>query len=208
MLPPGAHPALAVALTLRAVGGLTTAQIARAFLVPEATMAQRISRAKQTIRDSGVPFRLPAPAECAERLRIVLHVLYLISTRATPQRRRAISAATSPPRRSAWPGCCTRRCPSDGEVAGLLALMLLTDARRAARIDADGRPVPLADRTAPAGTAPRSPRARRSSTPPSRRGSVGEYQLLAAVAAIHDRRPAPRPPTGARSVPCTSSSSG
>ena len=75
---PALTPASAIALTLRAVGGLTTAEIAHAFLVPEATMAQRISRAKQTIKASGIPFRLPSPEERAQRLRAVLHVLYLI----------------------------------------------------------------------------------------------------------------------------------
>ena len=148
------HPALtpssAIALTLRAVGGLTTAEIASAFLVPEATMAQRISRAKQSIKASGVPFRLPTGAERAERLGAVLHVLYLIfnegyTSSAGPQLQRcelsreAIRLARA----------VHRLLPDDGEVAGLLALMLLTDARRAARTGPDGELIPLTkqDRT-------------------------------------------------------------
>src|SRR5271169_308091 len=136
------HPALtpssAITLTLRAVGGLTTAEIANAFLVPEATMAQRISRAKQTIKTSGVPFRLPSPQERAERLPAALHVLYLIfnegyasSIGAHLQRldlaREAIRLTRG----------AKALLLEDGEVAGLLALMLLTDARRAARTGSD-----------------------------------------------------------------------
>src|SRR5438552_1925316 len=148
------HPALtsssAIALTLRAVGGLTTAEIANAFLVPEATMAQRISRTKQNIRTSGVPFRLPAPVEHAERLPAVLHVLYLIfnegyasSIGAHLQRldlaREAIRLTRG----------AKALLPDDAEVTGLLALMLLTDARRHARTGPDAELIPLAkqDRT-------------------------------------------------------------
>jgi RNA polymerase sigma factor (sigma-70 family) len=142
------HPALtsssAIALTLRAVGGLTTAEIARAFLVPEATMAQRISRAKQNIKASNLPFSLPSPKERAERLPAVLHVLYLIfnegyasSVGAQLQRldlaREAIRLTRS----------AKALLPADTEVAGLLALMLLTDARRAARTAPDEGLVPL-----------------------------------------------------------------
>jgi predicted RNA polymerase sigma factor len=106
------HPVLSppsqLALTLRAVGGLSTAQIAAAFLVPEATMAQRIGRAKQRIRDAGARFVLPPPDERAGRLGVVLHVLYFVFTRATPPvPGRAYTGATSPPRRSGSPGCCT-----------------------------------------------------------------------------------------------------
>lgn len=123
------HPALstasAIALTLRAVGGLTTAEIARAFLVPESTMAQRISRAKQTIRESGVPFALPERSELQQRLRAVLHVLYLIFNEGYTELERA-DLSTEAIR-------LARLLPPDGEVKGLLALMLLTDARRPAR---------------------------------------------------------------------------
>ena len=148
------HPALtsssAIALTLRAVGGLTTAEIANAFLVPEATMAQRISRAKQSIKASGLPFRLPSPQERAERLPAVLHVLYLIfnegyasSVGAHLQRLDLAREAIRLTR-----GAKTL-LPEDAEVAGFLALMLLTDARRAARTGPDERidPADKQDRT-------------------------------------------------------------
>ena len=142
---PALTPASAIALTLRAVGGLTTAEIANAFLVDEATMAQRISRAKRRIRASGVPFGMPASAEQAARLRAVLHVLYLIfnegyasSTGAELQRIELADEAIRLTR------MVHRLLPEDGEVASLLALMLLIDARRPARTDADGELVPLA----------------------------------------------------------------
>ena len=187
------HPALSppsqVALTLRAVGGLTTAQIASAFLVPEATMAQRISRAKQRIKAAGVPFRLPPEPERAERLRVVLHVLYLIfnegytaSSGPGPAAR-----AISPTRRSGSPATLHRLLPDDGEVAGLLALMLLTDARRAARTGADGALVPLAEQDRDAvGRGSHRARASRSSRDTLARAPVGPYQLQAAIAAVHD----------------------
>jgi predicted RNA polymerase sigma factor len=126
------------------VGGLTTAEIARAFLVPEATIAQRISRAKQTIKISGIPFQLP-PSPSADRLRVVLHVLYLIQrglhgdVGAELQRGELTAQAIRLTRE------VRRLLPEDGEVAGLLALMLLTEARRAARATADGSLVPLAE---------------------------------------------------------------
>ena len=142
------HPALtpssAIALTLRAVGGLTTAEIASAFLVPEATMAQRISRAKSSIKASGVPFRMPTSQERAERLRVVLHVLYLIfnegyTSSAGPQLQRLeLSHEAIRLTRAVH-----NLLPDDTEVAGLLALMLLTDARRTARTGPDGELIPL-----------------------------------------------------------------
>src|SRR5215831_7916264 len=144
------HPALSppsqLALTLRAVGGLTTAQIAAAFLVPEATIAKRISRAKQHIRDAGARFELPAQPQRTHRLGVVLHVLYLIfnegyTTSSGPalQRTDLIAEAIRLTR------LLHRLLSDEAEAAGLLALMLLTDARRAARADPDGRIVPLAD---------------------------------------------------------------
>ncbi|MFY9927258.1 MAG: DUF6596 domain-containing protein, partial [Streptosporangiaceae bacterium] len=144
------HPDLSapsqIALTLRAVGGLTTAQIAAAFLVPEATMAQRISRAKQAIRDSGTPLAVPSgEAERAGRLRAVLHVLYLVfnegytATHSDQLTRPDLSAEAI--RLARW---LRRLLPGDGEVTGLLALMLLTEARRPARTTPDGELVPLA----------------------------------------------------------------
>ena len=142
------HPALsrasAIALTLRAVGGLTTAEIANAFLVPEATMAQRIRRAKQNIKESGIPFGLPTAEDRAERLRAVLHVLYLIfnegyASSSGPQLRRAdLSDEAIRLARIVYD-----RQPDDTEVAGLLALMLLTDARRTARTGPNGELIPL-----------------------------------------------------------------
>src|SRR5829696_6297391 len=142
------HPALtppsAIALTLRAVGGLTTAEIANAFLVPEATLAQRISRAKANIKSSKVPFSLPNESERAERLAVVLHVLYLIfnegyasSVGDTLQRTDLSNEAIRLTR------ALHALLPADGEVAGLLALVLLTDARRAARTGAHGEIIPL-----------------------------------------------------------------
>src|ERR1019366_1376781 len=143
---PSLTPASQVALTLRAVGGLATAEIARALLVPETTVAQRISRAKQRIRASGARFRLPPEAERSERLAAVLHVLYLVfnegstaSSGATLHRVDLIAEAIRITRQ------LHERLPDDGEVAGLLALMLLTDARRPARVAPDGALIPLAD---------------------------------------------------------------
>ncbi len=144
------HPALSVpsqlALTLRAVGGLTTAEIARAFLVPEATMAQRISRAKERIRSNGAHFDLPPEPERADRLRVVMHVLYLVfnegyTTSSGPALQRADLTAEA----TRLTRMLHQLTPGEGEVAGLLALMLLTDARRAARSTADGQLVPLAE---------------------------------------------------------------
>jgi RNA polymerase sigma factor (sigma-70 family) len=139
-------PGSAIPLTLRAVGGLTTAEIARAFLVPEATMAQRISRAKQRIKASDVPFRMPTPAEWAERLRSVLHVLYLIfnegytSSIGPALHRSELSGEAIRLARAVH-----RLLPDDAEVGGLLALMLLTDARRTARTGPGGELIPLAE---------------------------------------------------------------
>jgi RNA polymerase sigma factor (sigma-70 family) len=185
------HPALtrssAIALTLRAVGGLTTAEIAKAFLVPEATMAQRISRAKRHIKTSGVPFAMPTAQERAERLSAVLHVLYLIfnegyasSIGPTLQRTDLSSEAIRLTR------AVGHLLPADGEVAGLLALMLLTDARRPARTGPDGELIPLAeqDRTLWDHTAIAEGIALITET--LSKGSIGAYQLQAAIAAVHD----------------------
>jgi RNA polymerase sigma factor (sigma-70 family) len=188
------HPALtpssAIALTLRAVGGLTTAEIASAFLVPEATMAQRISRAKQGIQASGVPFRLPTDEERIRRLHTVLHVLYLIfnegyTTSAGPDLVRADLSREAIRLARAVHG----QLPDDGEVAGLLALMLLTDARRAARTGPGGELIPLArqDRALWDRRSIAEGVALISAALP--RGSVGPYQLQAAIAAVHDEAP-------------------
>jgi RNA polymerase sigma factor (sigma-70 family) len=185
------HPALssssAIALTLRAVGGLTTPEIANAFLVPEATMAQRITRAKQSIKASGVPFNMPDATERTERLRAVLHVLYLIfnegySSSMGPdlQRRDLANEAIRLTR------AVQRLLPHDGEVAGLLALMILTDARRLARTGPEGELIPLdkQDRTLWDQQAISEGVALISQT--LSRGSIGSYQLQAAIAAVHD----------------------
>jgi RNA polymerase sigma factor (sigma-70 family) len=189
------HPSLSepsqLALTLRAVGGLTTGEIARAFLVPEATMAQRISRAKASIKSAGLRFDLPPEAERTERLRVVLHVLYLVfnegyaaSSGPVVQRADLTLEAIRLTR-------LLHRLVPAAEVAGLLALMLLTDARRAARTQPNGSLVPLDEQdrslwnraqitegialvTRTLGTAP-----------------MGPYQLQAAIAAVHDEASTP-----------------
>jgi RNA polymerase sigma factor (sigma-70 family) len=184
------HPALTppsqIALTLRAVGGLTTAQIASAFLVPEATMAQRISRAKQRIKTAGSGFQPLEPPERAERIGAVLHVLYLIfnegytATSGADLRRGELTGEAIRLAREVF-----RLLPDDGEVAGLLALMLLTDARSRSRTGPDGGLVPLAEQD-------RSRWDRRSIqegvsliTAALARSPLGPYQLQAAIAALH-----------------------
>jgi len=187
---PALSPAAQIALTLRAVGGLTTAEIARAFLVPEATMTRRISRAKQRIRDSGLPFRLPPGPERAERLGAVLHALYLIfnegyASTAGPDLHRADLAAEA----IRLTRLLHRLLPGDSEVTGLLALMLLTDARRPARTGPDGALVPMAeqDRGRWVAAAIAEGVALVSAALP--RGPTGPYQIQAAIAALHDEAP-------------------
>jgi RNA polymerase sigma factor (sigma-70 family) len=184
---PALTPASAIPLTLRALGGLTTAEIARAFLVPEATMAQRISRAKARIKSSGVPFVPPTADEWGERLRSVLHVLYLLFTEGYAASTGALVA------RSELSGEAIRLTrmvhawlPDDPEVAGLLALMLLNEARRPARTGQDGGLVPLAeqDRSQWDQALIAEGVALVSAALP--KGKVGEYQLWAAIAAVHD----------------------
>ena len=184
---PALTPASAIALTLRAVGGLTTAEIAKSFLVPESTIGQRISRAKQSIKSSGIGFHMPDADERAQRLGSVLHVLYLVfnegytTSAGTALHRTDLSNEAIRLTRAVH-----SLLPDSGDVAGLLALMLLTDARRAARTGPSGELIPLdeqdrtrwdrqaiADGVALAGAA-------------LSRGAVGEYQLLAAIAAVHD----------------------
>lgn len=183
------HPSLTapsqVALTLRAVGGLTTVEIAHAFLVPEATMAQRISRAKQRIKTSGARFTMPATPD-PERLRAVLHVLYLIfnegytSSSGPHLQRTDLTQEAIRITRTVH-----RLLPHDGEAAGLLALMLLIDARRGARTNPDGCLVPLAEQD-------RSQWDQRSIkegvdliTDTLTRTVIGPYQVQAAIAALH-----------------------
>ena len=183
---PALSPASQVALTLRAVGGLTTAEIARAFLVPEATMAQRISRAKARIKATGIPFRLPPEPERAARLGAVLHALYLIFNEGY--------TATAGPhlQRSELTGeairltrAVHRLLPDDGEVAGLLALMLLTDARRPARTRPDGGLVPLAEQDRRRWNREAIGEGVALIAGSLRRAPLGPYQLQAAIAAVH-----------------------
>jgi len=183
-------PASQLALALRAVGGLTTAQIAHAFLVPEATMAQRISRAKQTIRASGISFEMPPEAQRADRMRVVLHVLYLVFNEGY--------TATSGPhlQRTELADEAIRMTylvhgliPSDGEVAGLLALMLLTNARRAARTALDGSLVLLADQDRGLWDRAAIDEGLALISRTLARGPLGPYQLQAAIAAVHAEAP-------------------
>lgn len=185
------HPALtrtsAIALTLRAVAGLSTAEIAHAFLVPEATMAQRISRAKQLIKKSDVGFQMPSAAERDDRLEAVLHVLYLIfnegyatSSGESLQRVDLSSEAIRLSR------AVQRLLPDDGEVAGLLALMLLTDARRRARTGRDGEIVPLDEQDRSLWDREAIDEGVALVSRAISGGAVGPYQLQAAIAACHD----------------------
>nr|WP_202885175.1 sigma-70 family RNA polymerase sigma factor [Actinopolymorpha cephalotaxi] len=188
------HPALSaegkIALTLRAVGGLTTAEVARAFLVSEQTMARRIGRAKQRIRDSGVAFGIPAGAARDDRLAAVLHVLYLIfnegyASTSGPSLHR-VELATEAIRLARM---VHRLLPGDGEVAGLLALMLLTDARRAARVGPHGELVPMDEQDGGRWNAGQIAEGVRLVTAALPRGHTGPYQLQAAIAALHDEAP-------------------
>lgn len=187
---PALTPASAIALTLRAVGGLTTTEIAHAFLVPEATMAQRISRAKQSIKSSGIPFQLPAPEEREKRLHSVLHVLYLIfnegytTTGGPALHRTDLSHEAIRLARVVH----TRR-PADCEVAGLLALMLLTDARRLARTNNAGELIPLGEQDRSLWNQQQIAEGVALVASALGKGSVGPYQLQAAIAALHDEAP-------------------
>jgi len=189
---PSLTPVSRVALTLRAVGGLTTAEIARALLVPEATVAQRISRAKQRIRASGARFRMPPPAELPERVAAVRHVLYLVfnegytASSGSALHRVELSAEAIRLTRQLH-----ERLPGDGEVAGLLALMLLTDARRPARTRQDGSLVPLAEQDRRLWTAAAIAEGTALLTETLARAPIGPYQLQAAIAAVHDEAARP-----------------
>jgi RNA polymerase sigma factor (sigma-70 family) len=184
---PSLTPPSAIALTLRAVGGLTTAEIASAFLVPEATMAQRISRAKQSIKASAVPFSMPTAEERAERLSAVLHVLYLIfsegyTSSAGPTLHRTDLSNEAIRLTRAVHGLL----PGDGEVGGLLALMLHTDARRAARTGASGELIPLDEQDRTLWDKQLIAEGVALVTDALSKGAVGAYQLQAAIAAVHD----------------------
>ena len=188
------HPALstasAIALTLRAVGGLTTAEIARAFLVPEATMAQRISRAKQAIHASGQPFERPSPSETAERLGAVLHVLYLIfnegyTASGGPSLQRSDLSAEAIRLTRMLHGLL----PEETELAGLLALLLLTDARRAARTGPGGELIPLDEQDRRLWDREEIAEGVALLTATLPKGPPGPYALQAAIAAVHDEAP-------------------
>ena len=197
---PSLSPGSAIPLTLRAVGGLSTREIAAAFLVPEPTMAQRISRAKATLKASGEPFTLPPPDQRAGRLRSVLHVLYLLFNEGY--------ASSSGPdlARSDLSGEAIRLAralhaslPGHPEVTGLLALMLLTDARRPARTGPGGELIPLAEQQRgrwdraliTEGTSLITGALRQGQPGKGQpgKGEPGEYQLQAAIAAVHDQSP-------------------
>lgn len=188
------HPSLTeasqIALTLRAVGGLTTAEVARALLVPEATMTRRITRAKQQIRESGIPFAMPTQSERAARLSAVLSVLYLIFTEGY--------SATSGPRlyrgdlsaeAIRFTRVVHRLLPDDPEVTGLLAMMLLTDARRPARAGPNGELIPLSDQDRGAWDQSLIQEGVELVSSALAGGSAGPYLLQAAIAAVHDEAP-------------------
>ena len=187
---PALKPASQTALTLRAAGGLTTAEIARAFLVPEATIAQRISRAKRTIEQHGARFPAPDERSLAERIPAVLKVLYLIfnegytaSAGTSLHRVDLASEAIRLARR------LHAQLPDDGEAAGLLALMLLTDARRAARTAPDGALIPLAAQDRSRWDAAKIAEGIALITHALACAPIGPYQLQAAIAAVHDEAP-------------------
>ncbi|MEV1247542.1 DUF6596 domain-containing protein [Nonomuraea sp. NPDC049750] len=187
---PSLSPASQIALTLRAVGGLTTAEIARAFLVPEATMTRRITRAKHRIKESGLPFGMPSGQDRAERLAAVLHVLYLIfnegyaSTSGPALHRTELTTDAIRLTR-----LVNRLLPDDSEVAGLLALMLLTDARRPARTGPDGSLIPMAEQDRTLWNPAYITEGIALITGALPRGPTGPYQLQAAIAALHDEAP-------------------
>jgi predicted RNA polymerase sigma factor len=185
------HPALtpssAIALTLRAVGGLTTAEIANAFFTPEATMAQRISRAKQSIKTSKIAFAMPTDAERDDRLASVLHVLYLIFSEGYTS---SVGEALNRPDLSNEAIRLTRmlhaQLPRDGEVTGLLALMLLTDARRLARTGPQGELIPLDEQDRTKWDSGLIAEGSALVSAAFAGGLIGYYQLQAAIAAVHD----------------------
>jgi len=188
------HPALApparIALTLRLLGGLTTGEIARAFVVPEATMAQRISRAKSKIRDAGIPYRVPSSAELPDRLRSVLSVVYLVFNEgfaATAGDRLAREELTAEAIRLGR--VLAALMPDEPEVLGLLALMLLIEARRPARTGADGALVPLPEQNRSLWDSGLIAEGQGVVRRCLRRNAPGPYQVQAAINAVHTDAP-------------------
>ena len=187
---PSLTPAAAIPLTLRAVGGLTTREIAAGFLVPEATMAQRISRAKAKLKAAEEPFRMPSAEERTPRLASVLHALYLLfnegySTSAGPELARTDLSGEA----IRLSRMVHSALPDDPEVTGLLALMLLTDARRPARTSAGGELVPLAEQDRRRWDRALIAEGMALITEALRARRIGEYQVQAAIAAVHDQAP-------------------
>ncbi len=185
---PSVTQASQIALTLRALGGLTTAEVARALLVPEDTISRRISRAKQAIKDSGIGFRLPSKSERADRLEVVLHILYLIFNEGyvstSGSRLQRLDLATEAIRLARM---THRLLPDDPEVSGLLALMLLTDARRDARSGSTGELVPMAEQDRNRWDRSQIAEGIRLVSGALDRGIAGPYVLQAAIAAAHDQ---------------------
>jgi RNA polymerase sigma factor (sigma-70 family) len=183
-------PASAVALTLRAVGGLTTGEIASAFLVPEATMGTRISRAKAKVAEAGARFELPGPAERGRRVQEVLRVLYVMFTEAhTSSGGAGLHRVDLAAEAIRLTRLLRTALPDDPEVMGLLALQLLTDARRPARTGRDGELVPLAEQDRALWDRAAIVEGLRLAVAARRSGVVGEYQLQASIAAVHDAAP-------------------
>ncbi len=185
------HPALSmdarVALTLRTLGGLTTPEIARAFLVPEVTLAQRLVRAKRKIRDAGIPYRVPPDHLLPERLEGVVHVLYLVFNEgydASSGERLVRGDLCAEAIRLAR--VLASLMPDEPEALGLLALMLLHDARREARVDAAGELVLLVDQDRRSWDGARILEGRALLERALRMGRPGSYQIQAAIAAVHD----------------------
>jgi RNA polymerase sigma-70 factor, ECF subfamily len=186
------HPALAlearVALTLRYLAGLSTAEVARAFLVPEATMAQRLTRAKRKIREAQIPYRVPGPAELGDRLPAVLSVIYVVFTEAyAASRGPALVRPELADEAIRLARILQRLLPAEREVKGLLALLLLVDARRAARTDESGGVVLLADQDRSRWSQTKIDEGAALVEQALRGGNPGPYALQAAIAALHDR---------------------